>query len=335
MVLVTGGTGLVGSHLLLHLVRSATKVKAIYRTEESLQRVLHVFGYYTDMPQTLFNEIVWVRADILDLPALDEAFLGVTHVYHAAALISFDPRNLAKLQKINGEGTANIVNLCMAHGIKKLCHVSTIGTIGNPLNDALATEETEWGGQHANVYAISKYQAEMEVWRGCQEGLDAVIINPGVVLGPGFWTTGSGKFFEVAYQQKGFYPPGGTGFVVVDNVVASMVALMASDIKNERFISVDENLDYGALLGQLARYMARRPPKKRLKFWQLRLARFFDWALAPMLGKERSITADTLYALKNRSGYDPAKLRQAVDIRFKPFDEALRSCCGLYLKDRA
>jgi nucleoside-diphosphate-sugar epimerase len=333
MVLVTGGTGLVGSHLLLRLLQSSTQVRAIFRSSESLQHVLKVFGYYTQEAKVLFDRIEWVKADILDLPALEEAFNGVQQVYHAAALITFDPRKLTKLQKINAEGTANVVNLCAEHGVKKLCHVSTIGTIGQALDGSQATEETAWNTQHANVYAISKYQAEMEVWRGSQEGLDVVIINPGVILGPGYWSSGSGKFFEVAYREKGFYPPGGTGFVAVENVVASMVALMATDIKNERFILVDENLSYVNVLGQLANHMHRKPPKRKLKFWQLRIAQFFDWVLGAILKKERGITNDTLYALQNRSEYDNSKIKNSLDIEFVPLTEAMAFCCQCYLQD--
>jgi len=183
MILVTGGTGLVGSHLLFSLVKAGTKVKAIYRNEDRILLTKKVFGYYSEEAESLFSTIDWVKCDLNDIPTLEIVFNGVTHVYHCAALISFDPNDAKELYKTNVIGTLNIVNLCIANGIKKLCHVSSIATIGNTTDGAPANETTEFNEALANVYALSKHQAEMEVWRGSQEGIEIVIVNPGVILG--------------------------------------------------------------------------------------------------------------------------------------------------------
>ncbi|MDB2606724.1 NAD-dependent epimerase/dehydratase family protein, partial [Zobellia sp.] len=242
MILVTGGTGLVGSHLLLKLVQTGNSVRAIHRKGSNLKRVVKVFGYYTEDAQSLFNKIDWVEADITDTPALEIAFDQITHVYHTAALISFDPTNFDILEKINTEGTANIVNLCIANSIEKLCYTSTIGAIGKSLESTMASEENEWTPREANVYGLTKQAAEMEAWRGSQEGLSVVMVNPGVIIGPGFWHSGSGDLFTVAKKGYRFYPPGGTGFITVRDVVKMMVSLMDSQITNERYIAVAENL---------------------------------------------------------------------------------------------
>src|SRR5690606_20356351 len=154
MVLVTGGTGLVGSHLLFHLARNGDPVKAIHRKNSDLARVKKVFSYYSQEYEKLFEKIIWLEADLNDIPALDTCFVNVDQVYHCAAIISFDPSDFDKLQKVNVEGTANIVNMCLAHGVKKLCHVSSIATLGKSKGPMEVTEESEWNEQDANVYGM-------------------------------------------------------------------------------------------------------------------------------------------------------------------------------------
>ena len=188
MVLITGATGLVGSHLALHLLENNERIRAIYRTKTSIEKTKSLFKLYGK--ESLFEQIEWIEADINDIPSLEIAFKGVEYVYHCAALISFDPKDEKKLRKINIEGTANIVNFCLAFNVKKLCHVSSIAALGDLMeHETLITEETIWNPEkHHSDYAISKYGAEMEIWRGLQEGLPVVIINPGVILGPVSYT---------------------------------------------------------------------------------------------------------------------------------------------------
>ena len=212
MVLVTGGTGLIGSHLLFKLTQQGENVRATYRVGSDLDQVKVVFSYYSDDSESLFNQIEWVEADLNDIPKLTLAFENISHVYHCAALISFDPSDYKLLRKTNIKGTANIVNLCSAFSVKKLCYVSSIATLG--YNPERIDEETHWSGnQDQSVYAISKYGAEMEVWRGTQEGVSTVIVNPGVVLGPGFWSSGSGLLFKMAAKGKMYATKGVTGYV--------------------------------------------------------------------------------------------------------------------------
>ena len=186
MILVTGGTGLVGSHLLYQLAQAKAPVRAIYRSEQKLDQVLRLFNYYSENAVNLFERVHWIKADIKDISSLQHAFEGVKRVYHCAAMISFDPNDFWELAKINEEGTANVVNLCIANKIEKLCYVSSIAAIGRDPYKAEVTEQSEWKSNDVNPYALTKYLAEMEVWRGTQEGVPAVVINPGVILGPGF-----------------------------------------------------------------------------------------------------------------------------------------------------
>ncbi len=327
MVLVTGGTGLVGAHLLLKLVENGISVRAIHRKKSNLKKVEKVFGYYREDASSLFNTIEWVEADINDIPALEIAFEGITHVYHAAALISFDPNNYKELQKINTEGTANIVNLCISNTVKKLCYVSTIGTIGKSLGDEKADEETVWTPHEANVYGLTKHAAEMEVWRGSQEGLPVVMVNPGLIIGPGFWTSGSGALFNIAKKEYRFYPPGGTGFITVHDVIQLMVGLMDSNIKNERYIAVAENWTYHKILTEITAEFDLKRPSIQLKFWQLEIGRWFDWLKNRFLKTGRRITKSSIRSLKHREVYDNQKVRHDLNFEFEPLNGVIAFCC--------
>lgn len=333
MVLVTGGTGLVGAHLLLHLLQKGIQVRAIHRKSSKLDRVAKVFGYYTENAASLFEQIDWVEVDLSDLPALELAFQDIDYVYHAAALISFDPRDYKKLLKVNAEGTANVVNLCLANGIKKLCYVSTIGTIGKSVTHTPATEENEWNDQKVNVYALSKYQAEMEVWRGSQEGLSVVMVNPGVILGPGFWDTGSGKLFTTANKAYAFYPPGGTGFITVHDVIKMMTSAMDSEVENERFIAVAENLTFQEILNRLTTALGQRAPYKKLKFWQLEIGRIGDVIWSILTRNPRRITKSSIHSMKHRDLYDNQKAKELLNFSFEELDGTITFSCHHFLAE--
>ena len=252
MVLVTGGTGLVGAHLLLHLVENGDIVRAIYRNITSIKKTKALFLLYKK--ESLFENIEWVQADITDVPTLEMAFENVKYVYHCAALISFDPKDEDLLRKTNIEGTANIVNFCVAKTVEKLCYVSSIAALGDlKENEEIITEEAEWNPekQHSD-YAISKYGAEMEIWRGQQEGLDTVIVNPGIIIGPGFLDQGSGMLFKKVANGLSFYTKGVTGFIAVPDVVRITIQLMKNEYSNERFTLIAENLIFRDLLNAIA-----------------------------------------------------------------------------------
>ncbi|CAM4295647.1 NAD-dependent epimerase/dehydratase family protein [Zobellia roscoffensis] len=333
MVLVTGGTGLVGSHLLFKLMENGHSVRAIHRKGSDLKRVAKVFGYYSDDAKSLFNKIEWVEADIIDIPALEIAFDQITHVYHTAALISFDPKNFDTLQKINTEGTANIVNLCISNGVKKLCYTSTIGAIGKSLEDTMADEENAWTPREANVYGLTKQAAEMEVWRGSQEGLPVVMVNPGVIIGPGFWHSGSGDLFTVAKKGYRFYPPGGTGFITVHDVVKMMISLMDSEVINERYIAVAENLTFKEILTKITTELGIKPPSVQLKFWQLEIGRWFDWLKNIFLKNGRRITKNSIRSLKHRERYDNQKIKNDVNFEFESLDQTISFCSKKFTKE--
>ncbi|MCM4166839.1 ADP-L-glycero-D-manno-heptose-6-epimerase [Arenibacter antarcticus] len=333
MILVTGGTGLVGAHLLLHLLQLGKEVKATYRTTSNLKEVEKVFSYYSEASNSLFKKINWVEADLNDIPALEIAFQNVTQVYHCAALISFNPSDYELLRTVNVEGTKNIVNLCIAHQIKKLCYVSSIAAIGRTLDEQAATEETDWTTHHANVYALSKMDAELEVWRGSQENLPVVIVNPGVIIGPGFWDTGTGLLFQNAYKARKFYPPGGTAFVAVQDVVSLMTQLMDAAVKNEKFIAVAENLSYKEILDRLTKAFNRSGPKIQLKFWQLELFWRLDWLAVLLTNRDRRLTKNSVRSLRKTQRFNNSKSKEFLGRSYESLENIITLSCAKFIEE--
>ena len=336
MILVTGGTGLVGSHLLYKLVSNDEPVRAIYRREHKLELVKRVFGYYSQDVETLFSKIDWMEADITDVPKLSEAFKGVTYVYHCAAFVSFEPNKYHQLRKINIEGTANVVNLCVANNIEKLCYVSSIAAVGHHVDDSqLITEETHWNPEDDNsVYAITKYGAEIEVWRGTQEGVDAVVVNPGIIIGPGFWNSGgSGSLIKKIYKGFPYYTHGVTGYVSVDDVVNAMQQLMQSDIKNDRYILVSENLSFKIFQEKVATALNVTPAKKEAKRWLLELGWRLDWLNHKVFGKRRKLSKQMAKSARNITRYDSSKVKNALNFKFQSLDDCIKNVGTLFLKD--
>lgn len=333
MILVTGGTGLVGSHLLFELSKSQQNIRAIYRSKKTIEKVKTVFSYYTDSVATHFDRIEWVEADLNDIPNLSEAFEGIKEVYHCAALISFNPSDYHKLREINISGTANIVNLSIINGIQKLCYVSSVATMG--YNPEKITEETAWNSEDSkSVYAITKYEAEMEVWRGIQEGVPSVIVNPGVILGPGFFESGSGGLFKRVHSGLRYATHGVAGYVGVVDVIKSMVLLMNSDYKNERYIIVAENLsslDFTTLISNAFNLV---PPKKIARQWMLAFAWRLDWLKHKLTGGKRRLTKNLSKTLRTKSYYSSSKFLETIpNFEFTPISRVVSEVCQVFLKE--
>lgn len=338
MILVTGGTGLVGSHLLYFLLKNGENVRAICRKSSDFKAVKEVFSFYSETPEdadTLYNEIEWVEADITEIPALSDAFIGITNVYHAAAFISFKSKDYAKLKKTNVEGTANIVNLCLTNRIQKLIHVSSTAALGKEDNGTLISEKTQWNPENENsMYSISKYGAEMEVWRGTQEGLNAVIVQPGVIIGSGYWNSGSGVIFNSVAKGIPFYTSGGVGIVDVQDVVKAMILLMHNQVVDESFILVGKNIYFKELLSEIALNLERKSPIKKVPKWVLMLLSKFDWLFALLLRKSQKLPKSIVRSLYNISFYDNSKIVNELNFSFTSYEDTLRRVAENYLKNK-
>lgn len=335
MILVTGGTGLLGAHLLYELAQSNEKLRATKRLSSDIQAVRKVFGYYTTSVEAdcLFNKIEWKEADITDITALTKAFKGIDTVYHCAALISFDPSDEKKLRKINIEGTANVVNLCVAKNIKKLCYVSSVAALGSSLKKSKIDENATWNPEEDhNDYAISKYGAEIEVWRGTQEGVNTVIVNPGIILGPGFWKEGSGQIFTRVDNGLKYHFPKVSGFVGVKDVVKAMIRLMNSDIKNEKFILVSENLSFETILKKIAECLNKPKPSKPLKKWMVRMGWVFQ-KIGSWFGGKRQITKDSIHGLFKATYYDNSKICGIMELT--PVEKVIEQTAEIYRQENS
>lgn len=336
MILVTGATGLVGSHLLAKLLQTEQGVKALYRSAPKQALTKKILSYYfAENTELYFSKIEWVQADITDIPALNTAFNGVSQVYHCAGLISFDPSDELQLRKINIEGTANVVNLCLAFKVEKLCHVSSIAALGKELSEKPITEDTlfEGDGKHSD-YAITKFGGEMEVWRGSQEGLEVVIVNPGIIIGPGDWDHGSGLLFKKIASGLNYYFPKITGFVAVEDVAKAMVGLMQKPMKNNRYILVGENLSFKTLFFEIAKSLKKKTPSKKLRPWMVFLGWIFQWIGNKLVGIKRQVSKESIKGLFETSIYSSSKIKKELDFEFFPIESCIQKTGKLFLKEQ-
>lgn len=336
VILVTGGTGLVGSHLLYDLAKAGKKVRALKRAGRSITDVEKVFRFYSADSDTLLKQIEWVEGDVTDIYSLLDAMEGVADVYHAAAVISFWKSEHVLMEKVNVEGTANVVNAALEKNIRKLCHVSSIAAIGRPEHPAKITEKLVWKSSPQNsIYAITKYGAEREVWRGSEEGLDVVIVNPGIIIGPGSWNTGSTTIFPVAYKGIKFYTEGVCGFVDVRDVSRAMIQLMESDIKNERFILTSENINFRDFFNLIHDVLQR--PKPVIKAGKLMTG--FAWRAekirSMITGRKPVITKETAIASHQQNYFSNKKIREKLGFEFIPVKQSVEETAKLFLQDIA
>lgn len=331
MNLVTGGTGLVGANLILLLLEKGENVRAVFRSEKSINKTKTLFELYEK--GDLFPKIEWIEADINDIPALEKAFTNVKFVYHCAAFVSLSSSD-EKMYKINIEGTANIVNLSIDFGIKKLCYVSSIAALGTPENpNAVITEETEWNPNSNNTdYAITKYGGETEVFRGSQEGLEVVVVNPGIILGAEFWNHGSARFFKNVKKGMFFYTKGKSGFVAVTDVVRAMYELMISEIKSERFILVGENLSLQDFLNKIADSVQAKRPKFYAKPWITKLGAKADWLFSTLFFRKRNLTQSMSESAHSQTIFSNEKIKKALDFEFTDTTDYINQIGKHYLE---
>ena len=324
MILVTGGTGLVGAHLLLRLVEKNNQVRAIYRSEKNIDKTHNLFKLMNK--QDLFSRVEWIKADLNDIPALEEAFINVTEVYHCAAMVTFTSSENEKMQKINIEGTANMVNLSLDFGVEKFCYISSIATLDETIiGTNLIDESSNWNpnGTHSD-YAISKFGGETEVWRAAQEGLNVVIVNPGVIFGIGFPDQGSGEIITKMKAGFPFYTDGKTGIVSANDVVSCMIGLMENNIFNKRFILVSENISYKELFEKISKLLNKKTTFLEAKKWMLAIAWRMDWFLSAIIpNKKRSLTRDLAKASFTKDLYINDLIKKTLNFEFESSDKFL------------
>ncbi len=327
-ILITGATGLVGS---------ATARR--FLAEGHAVVVLHRPGSDRSLLRDLEGRIRWQEGDILDVVSLEKALADVDYVIHAAAVVSFVPRDEATMYKVNVEGTANVVNACLKRGIRKLCHVSSVAALGRPDPRMIASDTTivinetqRWTDSPNNsAYAKSKYLAEVEVWRGIAEGLSVVIVNPSLILGEGDWQKSSTQLFKYVYDGKPFYTEGTVNYIDVRDIAEAIYQLTLSEIENERFILSAGTATYRELFAAIAEGFGKKPPHIKVGsglaggIWRVEAVR--SW----LTGSRPLITKDTARSAAHHFEFSNAKIKKALSFDFQPLDKTVKRVCESFL----
>lgn len=315
-ILVTGGTGLLGSYLLRKLLLDG------YQRIKALKRKTSQFNLVNDIK----DQIEWVDCDILDVVGLEDVMQGVTLVYHCAAVVSFKSSDRQMMKHINVTGTANVVNASLDANISKMVHVSSIAAIGRSLKKPIVREDQKWEKSPINTsYAKTKYLAEKEVWRGIAEGLNAVIVNPSVILGSGVWKSGSTQIFHEIWKGLKFFPEGETGFVDVRDVAQLMIKMMESNISSERFIANGANLAFKDFFEKIAHSIQQPAPSIPVNAFIRGVAWRAEWLKSKLFGASPMITKETAMISAKSFAFDNTKSMHTFDFQYRPIDETIEA----------
>lgn len=325
-VFITGATGFIGSHIARRFLREGYQVEALKRPERDA-------GLLTDVA----DQIKWHEGDITDIPSLEAAIRPGIDVVHAAAVVSFVPKDRAYMEKVNVEGTANVVNVCLHAGIRKLGYISSVAALGRPATNnqpagqpVLISEKQKWEDSPLNSnYAKTKYRGELEVWRGVAEGLNAVMVNPSVVFGPGDWNRSSMQLFKYVYDEKRFYPGGLVNYVDVRDVVDAMFRLMVSDITAERYILNAGTIPYKELLDKIAVALKKRPPSVPVSpvlseiAWRVEAVWSWITGTSPLVTRETARSAGSFYQ------FDGSRIRQVIDFQYRALQDTIQAAAAV------
>ncbi len=318
MILVTGSAGLLGKELLSQLLAQGKQVRALYNK--------------TPLPDIHNDQLEQIQCNILDVIGLEEAMQGIDQVYHCAAIVTFNPKRKRELYQVNIEGTANVVNVALDAGVKKMVHVSSVAALGRIRENEPINETMNWTEETSNSrYGQSKYLAELEVWRGIGEGLNAVMVNPVMILGAGDWEGGSSRIFKSVYEEFPWYTEGMTGFVDVRDVAKAMIQLMESDISAQRFIISAEDRSFRDMFDLIAKTFGKRPPHKKVTPMLAKLVWRLEKWKSRFNGKEPLITKETAATAMAKVHFDNSKLKKFLPgFSYRPIEETITDTCAAF-----
>jgi nucleoside-diphosphate-sugar epimerase len=322
MVLVTGGTGFLGSYIIKHLVEKGYAVRAIRRGNK--------LPFWIE--QSVFDKVNWVEGDILDVVSLEDAMDGIDTVIHAAAAVSFAKADRKRLYQVNTEGTANVVNLMLEKNIRRLVYISSVAALGRTADGRHVNEERKWEESPLNThYAISKHQAELQVWRGIGEGLQAVILNPSTILGYGDWNSSSCIIFKNIYKGFKWYTGGSNGYVDVEDVARAAVLMVESAISEQRFIVSAVNWPSKKMMETIAAAFGKKPPSKQATPFILQLAMRLEKLKSLFTGKKVFLTTEIVKLACTKTFFENDKIREALPgFSFTSPDETITRACAKY-----
>lgn len=333
MIAVSGATGFLGAHVVCKLLKEGKKLRAFKRTNSSLEEFDFIFRIYFGKDSSYQQQslLEWVEADISDIPSLDEAFEGVEAIYHCAATVSFLQSEAELMMQVNAVGTANMVNIALVKGVKVFCHVSSIAALGRKKSGDTMDESSKWENSKLNSnYAISKYKAEMEVWRGAEEGLQVAIVNPGMIIGQGYFTKGALSLIGAAHKGMPFYTEGVNGYVDAEDVAEVMFRLVEEKKFGQRYVLVSENLSNRDLFNFLSEKFGKPLPKIKVTKFLAEIAWRFYAIKRFFSPKGLPLTKETARSSLNKSYYNSSKVKIELNFEFKPVYQTLQECVDSY-----
>jgi nucleoside-diphosphate-sugar epimerase len=318
MILVTGASGIVGHFVAKDLVSTGHKIRAVKRANSNIERLA---------PWS--TNIEWVDADLLDLSALKEAYVGINRVVHCAAKVSFHQEDKAEMMAVNINGTANMVNLALENQVEKFIHVSSVAALGRKPNIDTIDENIKWEESANNSnYAESKYLGELEVWRAQEEGLPTAIVNPSIVLGPGSWDSSSMQLFKYVKEGRLFYPDGEMNFVDVRDVSNIIEILLFSDIIEERYILNAGKAFYKDVFELIAKKLNKPAPKIKVSATLLTFAYILDTIKSKLLRRKSIITRESINLSKMNYLFSSQKLQETLNYEFKTLEDSIGWTCA-------
>jgi len=324
-ILITGGTGVLGKFVVRQLLDAGyTNLEVFTRS-----------GRSSDTHLSDDDRITFTKGDIRELYPLADSIERADYVIHAAALVSFNPKEFKRMHAVNVEGTANVINLATTSKVRKFIHVSSIAALGRSEKGHPISEETKWvNSKYNSYYGITKYLAEQEVWRAYFEGQPIVIVNPALILGEGDWDQSSLQIFRKVYNGLPYYPGGGTGVVDVKDVARFIVLLMESAIQGERYILSAENLSYQSIFTKMAEAMKRKVPKKRAPVWMLSILWRIERLRCLITGRSPLVTRESVKSTAHQSIYYNSKSLSLPDFQYRNVDDTIREYSQAYAKSR-
>ena len=322
LVLVTGGTGFLGSYIIKQLVEKGYAVRAIRRSNK--------LPFW--IPAAIFDKVEWMDGDVLDVVALQDAMESVDTVIHSAAIVSFVKKDRKEMYQVNVEGTANVVNMALEKNVRRLVHISSVAALGRTANGGHVNEEKKWEESKVNThYAKSKFKAELQTWRGMSEGLEAVILNPSTILGYGDWHSSSCAIFRQVHDGFKWYTPGINGFVDVDDVARAAILLMESNITEERFIVNGDTWPFKKLQDTIADGFGKKHPHKQTTPFLLGLAWRIEKIKSLFTGKKPLLTKESARVAQSKTWFENDKILKALPgFSFTPLEETIKRACEKY-----
>lgn len=328
-VVVTGATGLVGSHLLIRLVEEDNEIIALFRNDNAIKIVEQLFEYYGKSSK--FSKISWQRADVLDQKLLFLLFENTTTVYHTAALVSFEKKDADRLYKTNVEGTKNVLSAVEKNQVSRLVFISSVASIRNKDEEGLfAADAIIDGGRDWTDYARSKMQSEELVLNAKEKGLSTIIVNPGVILGPGDITKSSTVIFNTIKQGLSFYTLGVNGFVDVRDVIDSVFKLQNIDLAKDRYVCVGDNIQFKKLFIIIANALGVKAPKFKANKLLLAIAWRVEFVLSKIQKRTPKITKDNTSSALGKIEYSSRNLISDTGIRFRSMKEASENAANFF-----